>query len=100
MYFFLYLLLGILLIAFIIRLAWPILWFFLVIYLIYSFYRTIRMRQMKKKMEKQTREFEERFTREFQDSFFHQNQRYQSRSKQGDNEDIIEADFTVKEEDS
>lgn len=89
---FFYTILIILIFTLVIRFMWPILWILLIAYLIYYIYRLYKYRQLTKEM----RQAEQTFKEEWQKAT--SSDAYQSR-RQSQRPDVIDADFTVKDED-
>lgn len=88
-----YTILIILLLVLILRLALPFLWIFFVIYLIYYIYRLIKYRQFMKDVEKTERQFEKEWQENTQ-------RHYYRTSDSSRRKDVIDADYTVKDDDS
>lgn len=89
-----YTILMFLLFALILRLAMPILWVLLVAYVIYYIYRLIRYRQFEREVHKAQQDFEKQWQNQTKSqSDYH----FSSRTR---NDDIIDADFTVKDDNS
>lgn len=85
----LYTIIAVFLIVLVVRLMWPLLWIGLLAYFVYYIYRWIRYRKMMKQLKKAKEEFEEEWNN------VTSSQTFQSSI----NQDVIDADFTVKEDD-
>lgn len=84
-----YTLIAALLFMVVLRLAWPFLWIFFVLYVIYYIYRLIKYKKFMKEVDKTKQEFEKQW----------QEQTTYRSSNQGSG-DIIDADYTVKDDNS
>lgn len=85
-----YTILVILILALVIRFMWPLLWVFFLGYLIYYIYRVYKYRQLTKQMKQAKKTFEEEWENVTSSS------QYQSSSHR--NDDVIDADYTVRDE--